>query len=349
MLLQPRKVLLSFTAFVAVFLIFIHSTPSPYRLPVSSPTGGSAGKDGAGLEFIEPDDGRFHWSKVTQRYPVESFIPLPTGSTKIPKIQFDFPPEEEEARINRLSHLEEIKGEFLHAWKGYKEHAWLKDEVAPISGGTRDTFGGWAATLVDSLDTLWIMDLKDEFEEAVRAIDAIDFTTCSLGELNVFETTIRYLGGLLAAYDLSNGQYSTLLQKAWELGHMLYVAFDTPNRMPVLRWNFKDAAEGKVQEASDNALSAEIGSLTLEFTRLAQITGDARFFDAVQRIMDIFEAQQNSTKLPGMWPIVVNAKTLDFTAWNLFTIGGMADSLYEYLPKATCTARRSHRAVPEPL
>lgn len=151
MLLQPRKVLLSFTAFVAVFLIFIHSTPSPYRLPVSSPTGGSAGKDGAGLEFIEPDDGRFHWSKVTQRYPVESFIPLPTGSTKIPKIQFDFPPEEEEARINRLSHLEEIKGEFLHAWKGYKEHAWLKDEVAPIFGGTRDTFGGWAATLVDSL------------------------------------------------------------------------------------------------------------------------------------------------------------------------------------------------------
>lgn len=181
------------------------------------------------------------------------------------------------------------------------------------------------------------MDLKDEFEEAVRAIDAIDFTTCSLGELNVFETTIRYLGGLLAAYDLSNGQYPTLLQKAWELGHMLYVAFDTPNRMPVLRWNSKDAAGGKVQEASDNALSAEIGSLTLEFTRLAQITGDARFFDAVQRIMDIFEAQQNSTKLPGMWPIVVNAKTLDFTAWNLFTIGGMADSLYEYLPKVRYT------------
>ncbi|KAF4303655.1 putative class i alpha-mannosidase protein [Botryosphaeria dothidea] len=188
-------------------------------------------------------------------------------------------------------------------------------------------------TSAQFINTLWIMDLKDEFEEAVRAIDAIDFTTCSLGELNVFETTIRYLGGLLAAYDLSNGQYPTLLQKAWELGHMLYVAFDTPNRMPVLRWNFKDAAEGKAQEASENALSAEIGSLTLEFTRLAQITGDARFFDAAQRIMDIFEEQQNSTKLPGMWPIVVNAKTLDFTAWNLFTIGGMADSLYEYLPK----------------
>ncbi|KAK0659653.1 Mannosyl-oligosaccharide alpha-1 [Lasiodiplodia hormozganensis] len=333
MMLSPRKMLLGCTAFIAVFLIFIHSHSASYKLPVSSSTGGEGGKEKSTPVFLESDDGRFHWSQATVRYPVESLIPIPTDVTEIPRIQHDFPPEPEEARKVRQERLEQIKGEFIHAWTGYKEHAWLKDEVAPISGETRDTFGGWAATLVDSLDTLWIMDLKPDFEDAVAGVNAIDFSTCTLTELNVFETTIRYLGGFLAAYDVSGGQYPTLLQKAWELGHMLYAAFDTPNRMPVTRWNFKDAAAGVPQEAADMALSAELGSLTLEFTRLSQLTGDGRFFDAAQRIMNVFDEQQGRTRLPGMWPVAVNAKDLDFTAWNSFTIGGMADSLYEYLPK----------------
>src|SRR4051794_25122301 len=57
------------------------------------------------------------------------------------------------------------------------------------------------------LDTLWIMDMKPEFEEALSALDQIDFTSCSLELLNVFETTIRYLGGFIAAYDLTEGEY----------------------------------------------------------------------------------------------------------------------------------------------
>ncbi len=177
------------------------------------------------------------------------------------------------------------------------------------------------------------MGLRGEFDEAVRAIDKIDFSSCSLEELNVFETTIRYLGGFLAAYDLSEGKYPVLLQKAIEMGQMLYVAFDTPNRMPITRWNFSAAATGASQEADESVLVAEIGSLTLEFTHLSQLSKDPRYFDAVQRIMDAFDAQQNQTKLPGMWPIVVNAKTLNLRDFTGFTIGGMADSLYEYLPK----------------
>jgi len=179
------------------------------------------------------------------------------------------------------------------------------------------------------------MGMTDEFAHAVEALNQIDFSTCSLDELNVFETTIRYLGGFLSAYDLSNGQYPSLLTKAIEMGDMLYMAFDTPNRMPITRWDFKAAARGDAQVAPEGILVAELGSLTLEFTRLSQLSGDPKYYDAVQRIMDIFETQQNATKLPGMWPVVVNAKDLDFTAATGFTIGGMADSAYEYLPKVT--------------
>jgi len=177
------------------------------------------------------------------------------------------------------------------------------------------------------------MGLHDDFQEAVDAIKDIDFSTCALDLLNVFETTIRYLGGFLSAYDLSRGKYPILLQKAREMGDMLYKAFDTPNRMPVTRWDFKSAREGAEQEASNGTLVSEIGSLTLEFTRLSQITGDSRYFDAVQRIMDVFEEQQDKTKVPGMWPVVVDAQHNDYTGYGGFTLGGMADSTYEYLPK----------------
>lgn len=131
----------------------------------------------------------------------------------------------------------------------------------------------------------------------------------------------------MAAYDLSEGKYPVLLAKAMELGEMLYVAFDTPNRMPVTRWNWISAAKGDAQEASTGVLVAEVGSLSLEFTRLSQLTGDNRYFDAIQRITDHFEEQQNRTYMPGMWPVLVNLRDLDLTKDSGFTIGAMADSL----------------------
>ncbi|KAF2144976.1 glycoside hydrolase family 47 protein, partial [Aplosporella prunicola CBS 121167] len=333
--MSKRKLTLVVAAFVVVSLISFNSSSSFQFLYRALPPANVV-NDNSQAELLkpsEPDDGKFHWSMALQRYPVSSMTPIPTGRTKMPRIQHTFNAENDKARELRLTRLAAVKDNFTHAWSGYKKYAWLSDEVAPISGAAHNSFGGWAATLVDSLDTLWIMGLKEEFEEAVHAIDQIDFTTCALEDINVFETTIRYLGGFLAAYDLSQGRYPSLLQKATEMGDMLYAAFDTPNRMPITRWNFKAAAEGAPQEAPESALVAEIGSLTLEFTRLSQLTNNPRYYDAIQRIMDVFEVQQNDTKLPGMWPIAVNAKDLDFTDYGGFTIGGMADSLYEYFPK----------------
>lgn len=90
--------------------------------------------------------------------------------------------------------------------------------------------------MVDSLDTLYIMGFESDFDEAVTAVSQIDFNKPGEVILNVFETTIRYLGGLLSAYDLSGR--AVLLDKALELGDMLYAAFDTKNRLPVARWNW---------------------------------------------------------------------------------------------------------------
>ena len=284
----------------------------------------------------ELDGGKFRWQDVPVHYPVEALISLPTGRpAPIPRIQHQAKHEDEDTKAIRLQRLAAVKEAFQHAWNGYKQNAWMADEVGPLSGERHNPFGGWAASLVDALDTLWIMDMKEDFVEAVQAIEQIDFTSTEEAKLNIFETTIRYMGGFLGAYDLSGGEYPILLTKAKELGEMLLVAFDTPNRMPVMRFQWKKARDGEKQEAGTNVLVAEIGSLTLEFTRLSQITGDGRYFDAVQRIMDQFDQQQMKTRLPGMWPVVVNAKGLDFWNHSDYTIGAMADSLYEYLPKVS--------------
>ena len=266
-------------------------------------------------------------------YPVKSFISIPTGKpVKIAKLQQALESETSNAKAERLERQAVVKASFLHSWQGYKKHAWLKDEVTPVKAGFINSFSGWAATLVDALDTLWMMGLKEEFEDAVKSLDKIDFSTTESEDINVFETTIRYLGGFLGAYDISHQQYPKLLEKATEVGDLLYGAFDTPNRMPVTRWKWQKAKMGETQEASESTLIAELGSLTLEFTRLSQVTNDPKYFDAIQRISDALQEAQSHTHLPGMWAIMANAAQLTFRD-SSFTLGGMADSLYEYLPK----------------
>ncbi|KAK0109929.1 hypothetical protein ONS95_002598 [Cadophora gregata] len=325
MMISGWRISLVFAAIVSAFFIF-----SRQSLLIATDTTQQSSHD----TVLENLKSNFQWSSVPQKFSVTSIKALPDPTpNSIPRIQHRFKAESKSEKDTRLFRLNLVKGNFTHAWKGYKKHGWLRDEVKPLSGDSHDPFGGWAATLVDSLDTLWIMGMKDEFQDAVNAIKQVDFSTCALDELNVFETTIRYLGGFLSAYHLSGNKYPILIQKAKELGDMLYKAFDTPNRLPIVRWKFKEAREGASQEAHDSVLVSEPGSLTLEFTRLSQVTGDPKYYDAVQRVMDLFDAQQDKTKLPGMWPVVINLKNSDVSDYGGFTIGGMADSVYEYLPK----------------
>lgn len=59
-----------------------------------------------------------------------------------------------------VDRLEAVRDAFRHAWKGYKDYAWGHDELKPIS----KSFGEWfglGLTLIDALDTMWIMGLKE--------------------------------------------------------------------------------------------------------------------------------------------------------------------------------------------
>lgn len=260
---------------------------------------------------LPPAPTTIHWERQKEHFPVpsESLIRLPTGVPKsIPKIQYTFAEEDPEARARREKRQDIVKQEFAQAWEGYSTYAWLHDELKPVSGGFKDPFCGWAATLVDSLDTLWIMGLYDEFEAAVEGLKQLDFTTSPRADIPMFETTIRYLGGLIAAYDVSGGKYTTILDKAVELAEVLIGAFDTPNRMPVLYYNWKPAFASQPHRANKHSNLAELGSMSMEFTRLAQLTDEPKYYDAVARVTNALEEYQNrGTPLDGVFPDSVDA------------------------------------------
>ncbi|KGO71942.1 Glycoside hydrolase, family 47 [Penicillium italicum] len=270
---------------------------------------------------------KFLWRKIPVRYPVAEFQSLPvTLPQPLPKVQ--------SSRLNldrQTSRQLAAKEAFERCWKSYQSFAWGADELAPLSGSPKNELGGWGATLIDNLDTLWIMGMHDEFEKGVAAVTRIKFEDTPSPEMNTHDVNIHLLGGLLAAFDLSADQ--KLLEKSIDLGDMLYAAFDTPNRMPIIHWNAQKAAHKEEQTAEENVLGTELGSFILEFTRLSQITGDPKYFDAAQRVMELFDKQQDATKLAGLWPVSVNAKEELFDD-DTFTLGAKASSLYKSLAGA---------------
>jgi mannosyl-oligosaccharide alpha-1,2-mannosidase len=276
----------------------------------------------------------FDWESVKHHNAPESLRPLPTGKPQsFPPVQYSFARPTSATAVKEANRRRAIvKKTFLKDWNSYKRLAWMRDELAPISGRAKDTFGGWAATLIDALDTLWIMGLKTEFYEAVEAVAVIDWANTTGTSCNIFETTIRHLGGLLSAYDLS--QEEVLLNKATELGDMLYSAFNTPNRLPPFWLDYEKAKNGQLS-GERHIGSASVGSLSMEFTKLSQATGNVKYYDAISLVTDILEEHQNKSFIPGIWPAFFNTEEVQFDSpdQNYFTIGALADSLYEYLPK----------------
>lgn len=282
------------------------------RPPASAPKkdGKPLHDGGLGRVEQEPDTPaeKEHWVRQEEHFPISSTIALPTGTlVPIPRIQISGKGSIDAAR--RAA----VKNATRHAWGGYRKIGWGFDEVKPTSGQPRNSFNGWGATLIDSLDTLWIMNMTSEFEEAVAQVAKVDFTTSKRNDIPLFEVTIRYMGGLLAAYDISGKKYQVLLDKASELGDILYGAFDTPNRMPVTYYYWKPAFASQPHRAPSRVVMAELGSLTLEMTRLAQLTKQPKFYDAVARITNALEEWQDKTRIPGLWPTYLDASGCNST------------------------------------
>lgn len=218
-----------------------------------------------------------------------------------------------------------IKASMKDLWAAYKEYAWGYDELKPLSKRGDNPWGGMGVTLVDSLDTLWIMDLKDEFEDAKSWIkSSLSFSHAET--VSVFETTIRELGGLLSAYDLSSDK--VFLDKAKELGELLIPAFNTQSGIPRSMVNFQSHTASSGWSGS-SAILSELGSLQLEFRYLSHMTKTLSYELKAMKPIKIFHGLHSSN---GLFPIKIDISDLRFTE-NQITFGALGDSFYEYLLK----------------
>lgn len=214
----------------------------------------------------------------------------------------------------------EIREGMRHAFQAYMRDAWKADEYMPVQKRGTNTFDGKGLTIIDSLDTLHIMGLKTEFNSARHFVETeFKFE----GTVNVFENTIRVLGGLLSAYSLTNDKL--FLNKAKMVGEVLLDAF--PHRIPCgVIDTHRPGWCGAQPWASGHSINAEVGTLSVEFVALSKFTGDSRWSEKINAINQYWS--QHDKRLLQM---NIDPRTEQMS--GPATIGGGIDSTYEYFIK----------------
>ncbi|XP_017073758.1 mannosyl-oligosaccharide alpha-1,2-mannosidase IA isoform X2 [Drosophila eugracilis] len=228
---------------------------------------------------------------------------------------------------------QKVKEMMEHAWHNYKLYAWGKNELRPLSQRPHSAsiFGSYdlGATIVDGLDTLYIMGLEKEYREGRDWIER-KFTLDNISaELSVFETNIRFVGGMLTLYAFTGDPLYK--EKAQHIADKLLPAFQTPTGIPYALVNTKTGVAKNYGWASGgSSILSEFGTLHLEFAYLSDITGNPLYRERVQTIRQVLKEIE---KPKGLYPNFLNPKTGKWGQLHM-SLGALGDSYYEYLLKA---------------
>ncbi|KAJ4155316.1 hypothetical protein LMH87_000570 [Akanthomyces muscarius] len=239
------------------------------------------------------------------------------------------------------SRAQEVKSVFQESWAGYYRYAKGHDELHPQRKNWEDDRDGWGLTAFDALSTAIVMRDNTTVANILDIISKVDFSTTKKqnDRISVFETTIRYLGGMVASYDLLTGPYSDLLNgksakllldQAKTLADGLSVAFDTQTGIPDPTVYFNPS---KRKSGTNRNNAAEIGTLILEWTRLSDLTGDGKYAKLAQKAEDYLLRPTGAPEawpgLIGTWVGINDGKFQDSNGdWASYM-----DSFYEYLIK----------------
>ncbi|MGZ3845720.1 MAG: glycoside hydrolase family 47 protein [Flavisolibacter sp.] len=210
-----------------------------------------------------------------------------------------------------------------HAWQGYRQFAWGYDDLQPLTKNGKNWYKhSLLMTPVDAFDTFILLGMKTEADEAKQLIlSKLNFNVDD--EVQVFEITIRELGGLQSAYELDGDKRFLALAK--DLADRLLPAFKTPTGLP---YRYVHLQTGALRDSINNP--AEIGTLMMEFGKLSRLTGDKKYYEVAKKAMMEVYARRSKIGLVGL--------QIDVTKGNWTNtesaIGAYIDSYYEYLYKS---------------
>ncbi|CAE6493384.1 unnamed protein product [Rhizoctonia solani] len=249
---------------------------------------------------------------------------------------------------------------FTSTYADYKKYAWGHDSLTPLNKSFIDDRNGWGATIVDAMSTMKIMGLEGLFIEAVNFSSTIDFNRSKTPDkVSLFETTIRYLGGLISAYELGGKTDQALIDRAREVGNKLSNGWQGTNDFPYNNLDFSTDVP-VIEESSrasvrlfnlamvSSALTTKLpiyiavaGTLILEWSKLADYTDNKTYLELAERSMR--RIGTNDSPLPGLPAQGINPSNGqpvgDYITW-----GGGSDSYFEYLIKY---GRLTNNASPE--
>ncbi|MFE0626239.1 glycoside hydrolase family 47 protein [Streptomyces sp. NPDC058864] len=213
--------------------------------------------------------------------------------------------------------------EFRSAWDAYRRLAWGRDELRPLAGAGSDFFipgSTLGLTIVEALDTLYLMELDEELEAGVQWVRD-DLVLGQDASVQVFETIIRLVGGLLSGHLATKD--TVLLDRARDLADRLLPAFTrSPTGAP---YRYVNLATGAVS-GKENYL-AEIGTCITEFGELSRLTGDRKYYDAAKKALRAVYDRRSRLNLLGTG---MNVETGVWTGTTA-TLDPPVDSFYEYL------------------
>ncbi|KAM9306795.1 ER degradation-enhancing alpha-mannosidase-like protein 3 isoform 2-T4 [Pholidichthys leucotaenia] len=243
---------------------------------------------------------------------------------------------------------------FDHAYGSYMKYAYPADELMPLScrgrvrgqepnrGDIDDSLGKFSLTLIDTLDTLVVLNKLDEFESAVQKV-VRDVRLDNDVVVSVFETNIRVLGGLLGGHVMAEllrqrgGRMQwyggELLHMAKDLGHRLLPAFNTTSGLPYPKVNLRYGILNPLSRTGNESdtCTACAGTMILEFAALSRLSGDSVFEEHARRALDVlWERRQRGSDLVGT---VINIHSGEWVRRDS-GVGAGIDSYYEYLLKA---------------
>ncbi|XP_075552808.1 mannosyl-oligosaccharide 1,2-alpha-mannosidase IA-like isoform X1 [Dermacentor variabilis] len=228
---------------------------------------------------------------------------------------------------------QKVREMMKHAWDNYERYAWGENELRPVSkkGHSAGIFGKTAmgATIVDGMDTLYLMGMAEEFQRARNWVaENLSLNDVS-SDISVFETNIRFVGGLLSCYALTGD--NMFKDKAEEIARLLLPAFNTPKGIPHALINIKTGVSKNYAWASSGgSILAELGTMHLEFSYLSDITGNPIFREKVDKVRQVLA---DLDKPKGLYPNYINPKTGRWGQHHM-SMGALGDSFYEYLLKA---------------
>eukprot|EP01083_Nonionella_stella_P046762 125263_1 len=230
--------------------------------------------------------------------------------------------------VENTNRRESVRSALKHAWDGYADTCFGKDELNPVTA-TCKTWMNMGLTLIDSLDTLYLMGFTEEFKRA-RDWVATSMNTAHGGSVSFFETTIRVLGGLLSAFELSDD--AVFLEKAADVGERLSKAFNTPSGLPRSSVNMASGSSSTFGYNHGGTQLAELGTVELEFRYLAEKTGEKKYADMAENVFD--KLSEMKLRYKGIFQSHIRVgDEKPREAGGKFTFGAEADSFYEYLVK----------------